>query len=169
MKTPNTAELHHHQHAVVGFQSRTFVDGYLKNHDQALVGAETHTMGGVQMLALHQRCNGMESQILDLKANIGEVREQASHRFASDIERLEDQTDTLFTAWSEKLQDELSQKQHRFNEHAQGSQLALEIRLHEVERFMTHRNSNDDSQHGISEDAIQASLLIVKTLPCGLQ
>ena len=69
-----------------------------------------------------------------MKASLGEVREQAAHRFASEAERLQDQNETLLSAWSEGLKEELEQRNHRLHEQIHGEQLALEILLQRAEQ-----------------------------------
>ena len=101
----------------------------------------------LQVLTLHQKCDSLQDQLHDLSANLGEVREQATHRFASEAERLQDQTEMLFSAWSEGLKDELEGKQHRLNEKIHGDQLAFEIRLKHVEQTQETQASSGQNDY----------------------
>ncbi len=87
----------------------------------------------MQFLTLVQAHDTLEAQIQDIRANLGEVREQAAHRFASEAERLQDQNEELFLTWSEGLKEDLEQRHHRFSEQLHGEQMAVELRLQHIE------------------------------------
>ena len=106
----------------------------------------------LQVLTLHQKYESLHDQTSDIKAKVEDVREQAAHRFASEVERLEDQNEMLFSAWSEDLKEELELKHRQLNEKFYGEQLALEIRLQHVEEVQApsvlsgKRDDNLDSE-----------------------
>lgn len=92
----------------------------------------------MQALTLYQNHNQLQDQIQDIQANLAEIREQATHRFASEMEKLQDQNDVLFTTWSEGLKEELKRGQQRIHERTQGDHMAFEIRLDRSETLLSH-------------------------------
>ncbi len=65
----------------------------------------------------------LRGSLNDVKANLEEVRQQAAHRYASEIERIQDQNELLFSTWSEALRDELEGRQDRVIQQVQGELL----------------------------------------------
>jgi hypothetical protein len=71
-----------------------------------------------------------------VKANLEEVRQQAAHRYASEIERIQDQNEMLFSTWSEALRDELEGRQNRVIQQIQGYLINTGLNLCSVSKLI---------------------------------
>lgn len=58
-----------------------------------------------------------------------------AHQRESDMEKLQDQMEVLFSAWSEVLKEEFQQKQDKIVQHAEGQLLAIDIKMQHLEEL----------------------------------
>lgn len=80
----------------------------------------------------NQKYDSMQLELMEMRDQIKEIKEQAACRLANEMDILQDQNKQLFTAWSEGLKEELQERQGHISEHAQGDQQAFEMRLRQL-------------------------------------
>ena len=112
-------------------------------------------------------------EVEDIKGNLDEAKEQAAHRLAGEIERVQDSTELLFSSWSETLKQEIEQRQDKLIQHVEGKSLASELQMQDVEKLSqalaTHHDQQEDLQKEIAflKVDIDPQSLPVQWLPYG--
>ena len=106
----------------------------------------------VQATELRAGQEDLGDSLNDVKANLEEVRQQAAHRYASEIERIQDQNEMLFSTWSEALRDELEGRQDRVIQQVQGEEMAMEIRMRDLDAMTAQLSHKFDKFAEMSSD-----------------
>ena len=71
-------------------------------------------------------------EIDDIKGNLDEAKQEVSHRLMSEIERVQDNTELLFSTWAETLKQEVEERQDKLIQHAEGKSLAAELQMRDL-------------------------------------
>jgi hypothetical protein len=108
----------------------------------------------LQAIELRTSQEDLRGCLDDVKANLEEVRQQAAHRYASEIERIQDQNEMLFSTWSEALRDELEGRQDRVIQQIQGEEMAMEIRMRDLDTMTAQLSLKFDLCAELSSDMI---------------
>ena len=118
----------------------------------------------LQAIELRTSQETLRGCIDDVKANLlaqlDEVRQQAAHRYASEIERLQDQSEMLFSTWSEGLKDELEGRQDRVIQQLRGEEMAMEIRMRDIDAMIAQLSQKFDSFAQLSNDMTRLKVRI---------
>lgn len=90
----------------------------------------------------------------DVKGNLEETRQQAALTLAGEIERVQDNTELLFSTWSETVKQEVEQRQDKLIQHAEGRSLAAEIKMRELNdmsaKMSSHIQQTEDLQKEVT-------------------
>ena len=121
-----------------------------------------HTAQAIELRTGQDTLRGCIDDVkANLLAHLDEVRQQAAHRYASEIERLQDQNEMLFSTWSEGLRDDLEGRQDRVIQQMQGEEMALEIRMRDVDTMTAQLSQKFDSFAQLSSDVIMLKVRLL--------
>ena len=112
----------------------------------------------------------LQASFVELAASVEELRQMVAHQRESDTEKLQDQMEVLFSAWSEVLKEELQQKLEKVNQHAEGELMAVDIKMQHLKELAAKLSTGISSIAAINTtlSTVQVSTfsLAVNLLPC---